>query len=263
MNMTITLAAVGDSVTEGVGDPARGGLHGWVRYLAEDAGCRLVVNLARAGARVADVRRLQLERAVAVAPDVVTCAIGVNDVLRPAFDAGEFAADYDHVIGVLAAAATRGVLTMTLHDVAAGLPLRAAARARLRERTAQANAVIEEVASRHGAWLLDVRAAPALRSAGMLSVDLLHPNRRGHRFIASSAADVLRENGVLPPGPPAAVPEADPLPVRLAASGRHLLWVGRHVVAAGRRSLAHRGSAAPRSGVARVINLRKQGACKS
>jgi lysophospholipase L1-like esterase len=244
MNMTMRLVAVGDSVSEGVGDPGRDGLQGWVHHLADGAGFQLVANLARAGARVVDVRRHQLEPAVGALPDVVTCAIGVNDVLRPAFDAAAFAADYNHVIGTLAAAATRGVLTMTLHDVAAGLPLRAGTRARLRRRTAEANDVIEEVARRHGAWVLDARTAPALRSARMLSIDLLHPNRRGHRFIASSAADVLRENGVLPPAPRAVVPPDDPLPVRLAASGRHLIWMARYVAAtrrrAPRRPLAHR-----------------------
>jgi lysophospholipase L1-like esterase len=229
------LVAVGDSLSEGVGDPVRDGLQGWVHHLADEAGFQLVANLARAGARVADVRRHQLERAVAAAPDVVTCAIGVNDVLRPGFDEAGFATDYDHVIGVLTAAATRGVLTTTLHDFAAGLPLPAGVRARLRDRTAQANAVIEEVARRHGAWVLDSRTAPALRSAGMLAIDLLHPNRRGHRFLASSAADVLRENGVLASATRTAVPDADPLPVRLAATGRHLLWVARHVAATSRR----------------------------
>jgi lysophospholipase L1-like esterase len=231
MNLTMRLVAVGDSVSEGVGDPCREGLQGWVHHLADEAGFELVVNLARTGARVADVRHHQLEPAVAAAPDVVTCAIGVNDVLRPGFDPAEFAADYDHVIGALTAAASRGVLTMTLHDLTAALPLRAATRSRLRERTGQANAAIEEVARRHGAWLLDARTAPALRQAGMLSVDLLHPNRRGHRFIASSALDVLRGHGVLPAGPRAVAPEADPLRARLAAAGRHLLWVVRHVAA--------------------------------
>jgi lysophospholipase L1-like esterase len=225
------LVAVGDSVTEGVGDPCRAGLQGWVHHLAGEAGFELVVNLARTGARVADVRHHQLEPAVAAAPDVVTCAIGVNDVLRPGFDHDAFAADLDHVVGALTAAAGRGVLMVTLHDLAAGLPLRAATRSRLRERTAQANAVIDEVARRHGAWLLNARAAPALRQAGMLSVDLLHPNRRGHRFLAFSALDILRGHGVLPAGPPAVAPEADPLRVRFFASGRHLLWVLRHLAA--------------------------------
>lgn len=231
--MTTRLVAVGDSVTEGVGDPGRHGLQGWIHHLVDESGFELAANLARAGARVADVRHHQLERAVAAAPDIVTCAIGVNDVLRRGFDAAVFLADYDHVIGRLVASASRGVLTMTLHDFAAGLRLRAGTRTRLHDRTVQANAVIEEVARRHGAWVLDARTVPALGPAGMLSVDLLHPNRRGHRFIALSAVDVLRGNGVLPAGRPAAVPEADPLPVRLASSGRHLLWIIRHVAGRG------------------------------
>ncbi|WP_219413329.1 SGNH/GDSL hydrolase family protein [Pseudonocardia nigra] len=240
MNLTSArLVAVGDSVSEGVGDPRGGRLHGWVPYLAADAGFVLVANLARTGATVAAVRRDQLEAAVALAPDVVTCVVGVNDVLCGRFDAAAFEVHYDHVVGTLSAAASRGVLTMTLHDITAGLPLPRPARAAVRSRTGRANAVIERVARRHGAWVLDGTAAPALRAAGMLSIDRLHPNARGHRFIAASALDVLRAHGLVPAGPAAVAPPVDSLPARLAAGARHALWLGRRAVALPGRRARH------------------------
>jgi lysophospholipase L1-like esterase len=228
---TARLVAVGDSVSEGVGDPGRDGLRGWIHYMAaESAGLTLVANLARSGATVSGLRRHQLDRAVALAPDVVTCTIGVNDVIAPRFDVESFERDYDHVIGTLTEAAGMGVLTMTLHDIAAGLPLPRGKRAELRRRVAQANDVIERVSERYDTWVIDARVATPMGTAGMLSVDRLHPNRRGHRYIAAFALDVLRAHGVAPAGPRAVIPEADSLVQRIVAEARHVLWIGRYIV---------------------------------
>jgi lysophospholipase L1-like esterase len=229
------LVAVGDSVTEGVGDPGPGALRGWVHYLAADPRLFLVANLGRAGAVVADVRRHQLDRALALRPDVVTCVIGVNDVLGRGFDPAAFERDHDHVVGALRGAGA-GVLTMTLHDIGAGLPVPRARLAGLRERVEQANAVIERVTERHGAWLLDAREVEPMSATGMISIDRLHPNTRGHRFLAAHALDVLRERGVVADGPRAAVPPADPVRRRVTSAARHLLWLGQHVTSSVRRS---------------------------
>lgn len=232
------LIALGDSVTEGVGDPSRHGLRGWIHYLsAESDELTLAANLARSGATVAQVRNRQLVRALALNPDLATCAIGVNDVLAGGFDAGRFEEDYDHVVAALAGTATVGVLTMTLHDFTAGLPLPRAKCAGLRLRIEAANAVIERMSARHGAWVIDARKAEALDKSGMLSMDRLHPNRRGHRYIAAFAQDVLRVQGVLPPAAVgAALPDADSVLSRVVAEARHAAWLGRHICRTAARS---------------------------
>lgn len=240
MNMSMrvgTLVAVGDSVSEGVGDPHRGGaLRGWIHYLTVEPGGRpgleLVANLARSGATVAALRRDQLDRAIALAPAYITCVIGVNDVIAKGFDVARFEEDYAHVVAALTDAAGIGVVTMTLHDVAAALPLPRARRARLRRRIAEANEVIERVSVRHGAWLIDARiplGAGGAGWAGIICVDRLHPNRRGHRYLAALAGGVLTAGGG-PPTVATALPDADPLPDRIASGARHALWVGRHLV---------------------------------
>jgi lysophospholipase L1-like esterase len=56
-----TFAALGDSITLGVGDPAPGGgWRGWAAFLADGMPGGRLVNLAANGARVADVERTQL-----------------------------------------------------------------------------------------------------------------------------------------------------------------------------------------------------------
>lgn len=78
---------LGDSTAQGIGAPSWD--EGYVGQLrrALDAGSPRpwrVANLSRSGARVADVevRQLALLEAIPVAPDLVTCAVGANDVIR-------------------------------------------------------------------------------------------------------------------------------------------------------------------------------------
>lgn len=229
----ISIVALGDSVSEGVGDPDKGRLLGWVHHLTSDrsitTGLTLVANLARTGAKAADVRRDQLARAVSLAPDMYICVVGVNDVLSGSFRRSRFEADYDYVVGGLSRAARRGVLTMTLHDIAAGIPLPASRLAGLRDRIEQANGVIERVSVTYGAWLLEARDALPMRGSGMLSIDRLHPNRRGHRYIASMAAAELHARGVVFQAPQTMVPQVEPIGDRCIGAVRHGAWLGRHL----------------------------------
>lgn len=221
---------MGDSLSEGVGDPLAGWsgqLRGWVRHLGSaERRLHLVGNLARSGATVALLRRTQLPRVAELRPDLVTCVIGVNDVLRPRFDPEGFERDYEHVIGQLRACASRGVVTMNLHDVAEALPLPARWREALEANIQAANAVIERVSARHAAALLDTRDQPSLVRAGMLCLDRLHPNERGHRHVAAAVLRLLRSRELLPPGPEPPVPVV-PIHHRMRSEAHHLAWLVR------------------------------------
>lgn len=216
----LRLLVVGDSLSEGVGDPAggipglRGQLRGWVARLADacaQAGRPLdVTNVAVRGADVARVRSTQLGRGLSNRPDASVCFIGVNDMFRPGFDPAVFADDYGVVVSGLAGATPGPVVVMTLHDVVRGLPLPGRTRQRVRHRVAAANAVIRDVATRTGAVLIDAgRFSDELSAGGLLSIDRLHPNAAGHQRIAAEVLDVLR-----------GVPELGLLDVRLPESRR-------------------------------------------
>ncbi len=80
-------AALGDSITVGMGDPAPGGgWRGWATLLAGTLPQPEVHNLATLGALAADVERVQLPAAAAVRPDLASVVVGVNDTLRGDFD---------------------------------------------------------------------------------------------------------------------------------------------------------------------------------
>src|SRR5260370_3795547 len=84
-----TFAALGDSITLGVGDPVRlpGGWawRGWPALLAEGMRGPSLHVLASCGARIADVERDQLPSALRLRPDIASVVVGGNATLRPRF----------------------------------------------------------------------------------------------------------------------------------------------------------------------------------
>ena len=138
--------AVGDSLTEGVGDPGpRGDLRGWADRLAE--GLRRVdegltyVNLAVRGQTTRQVRETQLETALGLRPDLASALSGMNDLLQPDFDPEVYRRDLDAIVDPLVAAGAV-VLTATFPDVASFLPLPSRARASIRRRLELASGAV-------------------------------------------------------------------------------------------------------------------------
>ncbi len=104
--------ALGDSLTEGVGDRTGGGRRGWAALLAPSlcAGPVRFTNLAESGAQTRDVLERQLPAALALRPDLVSVVVGVNDTLRRTFDIRDVAARLDQVY---AACTGQGALLLT------------------------------------------------------------------------------------------------------------------------------------------------------
>jgi lysophospholipase L1-like esterase len=211
--MIWTFVALGDSLTEGVGDPRPDGtLRGWASRLAEILGSDRdvrFVNLARRSLLTAQVREHQLEPALALHPDLASVVAGMNDILRPRFDLEAYEGEMDAMVGALSAGGAT-VLTSTFPDFSWRL-LPKPARVTMRSRLEAAGHAVLRVAEHHGAICLDAWTAPEIRDRGVLSVDRLHPGPRGHHLIALRAAAALDERlglgldipGTEPP-PPAA-----------------------------------------------------------
>jgi lysophospholipase L1-like esterase len=84
----VRFVALGDSLTEGVGDPAGDGWRGWAALLSGGLAAKDVdfTNLAVSGAQTRDVLERQTPAALDLRPDIVAVVIGVNDTLRCTFD---------------------------------------------------------------------------------------------------------------------------------------------------------------------------------
>ncbi|MEV7277905.1 SGNH/GDSL hydrolase family protein [Streptomyces sp. NPDC093111] len=209
--------ALGDSQTEGVGDgdDVRG-LRGWADRLAglvaRDSPDLHYANLAVRGRLAGQVRAEQLGPALALRPDLASVVAGVNDLLRPRFDADEVAGQLESMFAALTAQGAR-VVTLTFPDLTRLIP---AARP-VAPRIAAMNARIREVARPHGVLVVETGHHPVVTDPRLWSTDRLHASPLGHDRIAAAVAEALGLPGSdaswshpLPPPPvrPATGPRA-------------------------------------------------------
>lgn len=217
--------ALGDSLTEGVGDPVRGGrLRGWADRLAEGLAALdddfRYVKLAKRSLTTREVLDQQLPVALRHEPDLASVLVGMNDLIRPGFHLERYRTDLSHMVAELKAAGAT-VLTATFPDVTKLLPLPRVHAVALRRRLDAANDAVRAVARAHGAVLVDARDAADAVVRTNFSLDRLHPSARGHLLIARLFAEQLaagRDVRIVLPEPD------DPRLLRVD-SLRHARWL--------------------------------------
>jgi lysophospholipase L1-like esterase len=203
------LAVLGDSLAEGVLEETAGyepaswadRLHDVLGQIRPDMA---YLNLGRRGLRTRQVRATQLDRALAFEPDLATVVCGGNDILGPGFAAEAVHDDIDAQVAALTRAGAT-VFLYGLMNITKAIP----EIERLRPRLAELNALVLEVAHRHGALWVDLWDHPAAGERSVYSSDRLHMSARGHALIATRTMEVLggRTPG-RPPPPPARTRDA-------------------------------------------------------
>jgi lysophospholipase L1-like esterase len=182
--------ALGDSFTEGVGDPAPdgAGLRGWAdRFAAELAWHQpglSYANLAIRGKLVSEVLAEQVPVAAAMAPDLVTLAAGGNDMLRPRTDPDVLAATFETAVAKLTTAGST-VLVFTGYDPMAFPVLRL-----IRGKAAVFGMHLRAIATKYDCLLADLWPMRALTDRRLWSSDRLHLSPDGHRRVALLACEV-------------------------------------------------------------------------
>ncbi|OQR63968.1 lysophospholipase [Streptomyces maremycinicus] len=183
--------ALGDSQTEGLGDgDDTVGLRGFADRFAErlaalDPGVRYA-NLAVRGHTAGQVRAGQLGPALALRPDLATVVAGVNDLLRPRYDAAEVAGHLEEMFAALTGAGAR-VVTLTFPDVGKIVPL---ARP-LRSRVFDLNTRIRAAAARHGVAVAETGRQAVTTDPRLWTADRLHACALGHERIAAALAHAV------------------------------------------------------------------------
>ena len=195
--------ALGDSFTEGVGDPdptPPNGLRGWAprgaEVLAEASGPDGgfgYANLAIRGRKLHAILDEQLEPALALRPDLVTLYAGANDILRPRVDLDALVATYDAALGRLAATGAR-VLVWTAFDPGGSAIYRP-----VRGRFALYNELVRESAARHGAGVVDFWRLQEYRDWRLWDADRMHMGPAGHQRMAIEVLDTLGVEHALVP----------------------------------------------------------------
>lgn len=231
--------AVGDSFTEGLMDEVRpdGRHRGWADRLAQQladlaadqghAGIQYA-NLAVRGRLLPQVMSEQVPRAIALGPDLVSIAAGINDALRPGFDASALGAHLEDSVAHIRAGGA-DVLLVTYGDPSR----RSRILGRIRDRIIALNAQTDAVAQRHGCAVLRFWGAPVMDDDRLWDADRLHLSPAGHARAAGAAAEALGLGG---PGWREPLPQTRPASLvqrrsaDLAWAQAHALpWVGRRL----------------------------------
>lgn len=194
--------ALGDSFTEGVGDPddtRPNGLRGWADRVAEvlaagadDFG---YANLAIRGRKLVAILDEQVDPAIALEPDLITIHAGGNDILRPRVDLDHLAGRYDEAVGKLTATGAQVVMWTGLDLVESSLY------GRLRGRVATFNELVREISDKHGSLLLDLWRLREFRDWRLWGTDRLHLGPAGHQLMAIRVLDLLKVPHRLEPLP--------------------------------------------------------------
>ena len=184
-----SFVALGDSFTEGVGDPYPDGTYrGWAdrfaAQLAEFAPALTYANLAIRGRLLGQVLDEQVPAATAMAPDLVSIAAGGNDLLRPGVDPDALAVVFEQAVAALRRAGSQ-VMLFTGFDPG-GFPV-----IRLvRGKTAVFNANLRAVARKHDCLHVDLWSMRVLADPREWCEDRLHLAPDGHRRVSLRACEV-------------------------------------------------------------------------
>ncbi|WP_327256174.1 SGNH/GDSL hydrolase family protein [Streptomyces sp. NBC_01244] len=211
-------AALGDSFTEGVGDPGPGGTYlGWADRLAvlladrreernEESGAPggagasgasgdsgeyagsggfRYANLAVRGRLLDQIVAEQVPRAKELAPDLVTFCAGGNDIIRPGSDPDDVAERYEAAVRDLAGSV--GLVVITTGFDTRDVPVLK----HMRGKIATFSAHVRSIADRYECPVLDLWSLKSVQDRRAWDDDRLHLSPEGHTRVALRAAQVL------------------------------------------------------------------------
>jgi lysophospholipase L1-like esterase len=231
--------AIGDSFTEGIGDPdpdAPGGHRGWAdrvaEVLAEQVDDFAYANLAIRGRLIRQIVEEQVEPALALKPDLITFSAGGNDVIRPNGDPDAIAQLFeDAVVRLSSQGATLVVFTgidTNFTPVFRGI----------RGKVAIYNENIRAIADKYDCIVADQWALKEVQDMRFFTDDRLHYNSLGHHEVARMVLRALNVPNDLKPMQPDAIPYR----TWRAARANDLVWAREYFVPWVLRRLRHQSS---------------------
>ncbi|MFD6532029.1 SGNH/GDSL hydrolase family protein [Streptomyces sp. NPDC060184] len=196
-------AAIGDSFTEGVGDPGPDGTYvGWADRFAALLADQLPVpdeatssdsprgefryaNLAVRGRLLDQIVEEQVPRAKELAPDLVSFCAGGNDIIRPGTDPDDLAERFERAVADLTDAV--GTVMVTTGFDTRGVPVLR----HMRGKIATYNVHLRAIADRYHCPVLDLWSLRSIQDRRAWDEDRLHLSSGGHTRVALRAAQVL------------------------------------------------------------------------
>ncbi|MFD3701565.1 SGNH/GDSL hydrolase family protein [Nocardia sp. NPDC058658] len=190
-------ASIGDSLSAGTSDPSPGyRTLPWperVRGVLQLVNPALVyLNTAEIGATTRKAIATQAERIVEFGPDLLHLPSGANDIFRPEPSYERIEDDLRELYGIAASTgATLTVFTLVKRFVVPRIPDFA-------ERVSRVNAITRQLATEHGAVVIDTWDHPINERPDLLSADRIHLASAGQAVLAAEVVRALTSalNGV-------------------------------------------------------------------
>lgn len=183
----IVYVALGDSTGSGVG--ARDG--GYVVRLFNRLVKRLpesrLSNLCVSGATTAEVVRGQLQRGVALNPDLVTVGVGINDIGH-GLSLEQFSNNYEEILKTLREKTRAQIVVANIPDVSGAPQIPNSMRQQYQQEIIRFSQRLEEIAARHGVTVFDVYTITHEQLAShpeYFSEDGFHPSDAGYELWAT------------------------------------------------------------------------------
>jgi lysophospholipase L1-like esterase len=197
MHLWRQYVALGDSFSEGVGDPVDGfaqlGAADRLAAALQQANPDLrYTNLARRGLLVSEIREQQLEPALQLKPDLVSVVAGANDVLTGRFSATRWEEEFGRMFEALTLADAM-VIAANLPDFPILCTLPGALQARVTGNIARGNGIIERLAAQYQVILVDAWAISQRSDREDWSEDGVHLNARGYFKFAQETLKILEQ----------------------------------------------------------------------
>ena len=227
-----SFVAIGDSFTEGMTDALEDGSNdplyvGWADRLAMELSRRRIsagqpplkyANLAVRGKLIGQVKREQLDAAIAMKPALMSIIAGGNDMIRPGSSADKVTELLEEMVLKVR---SQGIEVMLCagydphHSPILGLT---------RPTVAIFNSNLWSLARRHGCYVIDQWGLRSLRDTALWAPDRLHLTGEGHRILMNAALAALGQ------------PVADPDYQTPAAAGKdrfaaseNIAWAKDHL----------------------------------
>ena len=183
----IVYVALGDSTGSGVGAREGGYVLRLCNRLVQRRPESRLTNLCVSGATTADLIRTQLQRGVALNPDLVTVGIGINDIGH-GLTLEQFSKNYEVILSTLREKTRAQIVVTNLPDVSSAPRIPGALRREYQQQIRRFSQRLEEIAARHGVTVFDVFTITHEKLGShpeYFSADGFHPSDEGYELWAT------------------------------------------------------------------------------
>lgn len=189
----IRYVAVGDSTGVGVGARDGGYVIRLFRFINSVKPDSKLTNLCFSGATTSDVIRDQLDSALKANPNLVTLAIGINDIGH-GVSKDQFGRNYELILSMLRARTNARIVVANIPDISSAPRIPEFMRAEYQQQIVEFNGIVEGTAARHRVTVFDVFTLTQreLREhPEYFSHDGFHPSDLGYQLWAEQMWPVV------------------------------------------------------------------------